>query len=205
MRSFKAKTDFLQNRWNLLAQTAALLVILVGGFWQPPPPSGPGGVQIGQPGHFFLTLTIGLMLIPAHRYCEARDTRPWAILSLTLIVLISMAFFSYTWLTWPGHWACDYGGGKVVIGSEADMKEDARLFREALRQNHDDTSCTRLIKGNSGDVSRVWNIEAIERRRWILEILHLLMLPVVAVGVICTIQAFYCAALKNRDRRGGLG
>src|SRR5438132_1506989 len=120
-----AMLEFMKKQWNLLTALCAWLATVIGGFWRQPPASTPETTtQLGSFGQFFLTLAVGLMAIPVHRYRQKRHTQAWAIAAIALVILTPVAYFLHD--SYFTAWTSSYAGSRVIVGSDSALTEHGK-------------------------------------------------------------------------------
>ena len=179
--------DFLKKQWNLLSEASAWILSTIGGFWRQPSATIPqDSTRLESFGQFFLTLAVGLLVIPANRYRRKKHTRGWVLVALGLIVLIPVVYFVQDW--YVTSWTCGYAGERVIVGSNSDLTEHGKKYVA----DHPNDTCDQIVWDHAGKVEDVWAREAIDSRRRVLAILYIAFLPLMAGGMISVIQASYC-------------
>jgi hypothetical protein len=180
-------SDFLQKQWNLIVGVAAWIGSILGGFWRAPPPSTPDASSDVAPfGQFFLTLAIGLIAIPAYRYRGMRHMWYWLAPGILLVLAAPVAFLSYDYVSTD--WTCQYAGGRVLVGPDSGLTDHGKAYF----QQNPTKRCEDVIWDHAGKVYVIWTKRSVERRRLVLNILYVASLPLLAAGMVCVIQAFYC-------------
>src|ERR1700722_18881274 len=179
---------FLRNQWSLLSGIGVWIgTILAGFFREPPPATAYAATNIGSFGQFFLTLAIGLMLIPIHRCRQKSAWIIWLVIALALLCLTPVAYFRYEHLSLA--WTCTYANSRIVVGGDDGLTEHGKKFQLKFP----DKTCADVIWDHDGVVEEIWTKESIEARLLRLSVLYVLALPLFAASMICVIQAFYCA------------
>lgn len=179
--------DFLKKQWNLLTALSAWIATVIGGFWREPLATTPHTTtQLGLFGQFFLTLSVGLIAIPAYRFRQRRHTQRWVMVAVTLVLLTPVAYFLYDWFA--ATWTCPYAGTRVIVGSDTALTAHAKEYKA----NNPDLTCDQIVWNHAGNVEEIWTKESIETRRLILGFLYVVLLPLFAGSMISVIQAFYC-------------
>jgi hypothetical protein len=179
--------DFLKKQWGLLAEISAWIITVIGGFWRETPTGSPESTTHTKSfGQFFLTLAVGLMVIPAFRFRQRQHTIWWTLPAALLLALAPVAYFTYE--HFATFWTCPYAGHRIVVGADSSLTEHGKAYKA----EHPDFTVEQVVWEHAGNVTEIWNSSAIDSRSLILSILYVLFLPLFAAAIICVTQAVYC-------------
>jgi hypothetical protein len=183
--------------WNKLAQGGAAVAFLVGA-WLRPPPTGEYEddkklwLRVGQ---LVATVVVGVVFVLARKRDTPDYTRHWLVAALFLLVPSIFTLIAYQ--HWQYSWTCSYPGkGKVLVGSEYNTHG-----REYVEE-HPDITVEELLLDHGGLPELVWTRDSIIRRQTVLLTVYLGCVPLMAGGILCLLQALYCAsAARKRERK----
>ena len=184
-----------RKSWLVLAQGALWVGGVLGGFLLPPPVGVAAGdekiwLRLGQ---FIVGVVLGLVFFAARRWNQPKHALKWCGVALLFLILASAAFFRYQQLTLA--WTGNYGGDKVVIGSEYTPQGFS------YRTKNPELSLDKLIDDFTGVTENIWTRESINRRRLLLAATYVSCLPLFTICLIAVVQAVHCGGARKPRRK----
>lgn len=182
----------LKKNWNVIAEVAAWLSAIIGGFLREPPTTYvESSGQIARFGQFFLTLALGLMLIPVFRFQKKGHFLRWFASAVVLVALASLIFFSYN--HYNTSWTCEYSQRRIIIGPDSALTDHGKEYKK----DNPELTNAEVVWNHSGKVDEIWTSDSIQQRHLRLSVIYVLCLPICAASVLCVVQAFYCGSRKR--------
>jgi hypothetical protein len=186
-----------QKSWVLLGQTTAWVVGVLAGFLLPPPIGTAEDSRVWvRFAQFVITIVIGLVLLAALRWKSPKHVLRWGAISVSFLMLGSVAFFAYQVLV--TRWTVIYAQQRVVVGDHY-----TKYGREYLDQ-HPTLAREDLMMHFSGKVERIWEPDALSQRRLFLAATYVVAMPLFTVSIMSILQAIHCAAGRTASRRASV-
>ena len=181
----------IAEKWNTIAAVGATVAATATAFLRPPPigDRASGVVAIGG---FLATVCSGLIYVAMARWCARVNTAVWVSAAAAGVILAIASFHAYEqqWDSYVG----TYQGEPQVVGDT--LTDGGAAF---VKQNGS-TDPTTLLFAANGDAEQVWTSDSIRHVRARMRLTYLAGFPLVATGLLSTIQAVHCA-LKKGSRR----
>ena len=140
---------------------------------------------------FFATAVCGLGYVAMTQYAARRHTAPWAICTAAAVAAGFFTIQSYD-ATYTAH-VGSYGSRLEITGDEL-TADGAAWVAKSGHTNQDD-----LLFDAAGKPETIWTAGGIARMRWRMRALYLLSVSVLALCVLVTVQAVYCATRPRRS------
>ena len=189
-----------EAHWRLLFSAAGWLTSIIFGFWTLPLPDSALGADAYLRFAKLMVGTVVAAFIPMTIVWKQRQhTRNWALADAALIIFAAAFILTYEytrtiWIVEPP--LC--GDQRFVIGSDADLLEDARAYRA----NHRECQSDCLVKNAMCNPAMVWRLDSIARHSLILHALYLGGIPVFACVILCSAQVLACIVPVRRKTSG---
>jgi hypothetical protein len=176
------------KQWRVLAAAASIgASTAAAAIYPPPADSTKGFVALAA---FFATAVCGLVYVAMTQYAARRHTIVWTICTAVAVGAGFFAIQSYD-ATYTAHVGA-YGSRLEITGDEL-TADGAAWVAKSGHTNQDD-----LLFDAAGRPETIWTATGIARMRWRMRALYLLCVSVLALCVLVTVQAVYCATRPRR-------
>jgi uncharacterized BrkB/YihY/UPF0761 family membrane protein len=183
-----------RKSWLLLIQATAWIGAVIASFVLPPPVGTADETKVWvRFAQFIITIFIGLLVLLTLRWTKKKHILSWAAVSASFLMLGTICFFIYQILA--TRWTTSYDKDHVLIGDTL-TKQAAEYLRENPTLTRSD-----LVMHYGGSVDKIWTIESINQRRFILAGVYVLTMPIFTICIIALLQAIQCATAERETRR----
>jgi hypothetical protein len=187
------RLDQIGKKWKAVSSVGAVVIATTTAFFRPPPVGESGGlIAIGG---FLATVCSGLIYVGMVRWAKPSDLSRWVAAAAIGTAAAVASFYLYE-AQWDSRVAT-YQGHPQVIG-DVFTTEGAEWVR---RSGHTEPSA--LLFDAAGQAEQIWTIESIQNVRSRMRLAYLAGFPLVAVGILATIQAVHCVLRKPDPKKRG--
>lgn len=187
------RLDQIGKKWKAVSSVGAVVIATTTAFFRPPPVGESGGlIAIGG---FLATVCSGLIYVAMVRWAKATDLPRW-IAAAAIGTAAAVASFSMYEAQWDSRVAT-YQGHPQVVG-DVFTPEGAEWVR---RSGHTEPSA--LLFDAGGQAEQIWTTESIQDVRSRMRLAYLAGFPLVAVGILATLQAVHCVLRKPQPKKKG--
>jgi len=188
------KLGSILSQWKKLLPIAAFIMGTIGSIGVDPPYSA-GTDQsnaLVNFARFIVAAIIVLMVIPTIKKVDRnRQTMLWGKVAACALIASIAVFFIYD--NKRVEWTITHKMGKdkqkvLVIGSRDELRDDAKEFVA----NNPDVTDWELLNNAAWSPYKIWNIESIRKRRFILSAMYVLFTPLFAVTMVAVAQVMNC-------------
>ena len=185
------RLDQIGKKWKAVSSVGAVVIATTTAFFRPPPVGESGGlIAIGG---FLATVCSGLIYVGMVRWAKATDLPRWIAAAAIGTVAAVASFYMYE-AQWDSRVAT-YQGQPQVVGDVLTI-EGAEWVS---RSGHTEPSA--LLFDAGGQAEQIWTVESIRNVRSRMRLAYLAGFPLVAVGILATLQAVHCALEKTKKPR----
>ena len=187
------RLDQIGKKWKAVSSVGAVVIATTTAFFRPPPVGESGGlIAIGG---FLATVCSGLIYVAMVRWAKAVDLPRWITAAAIGTAAAVASFYIYE-SQWDSRVAT-YQGQPQVIG-DVFTTEGAEWVR---RSGHTEPSA--LLFDAGGQAEQIWTVESIQNVRSRMRLAYLAGFPLVALGILATIQAVHCVLRKPDPKKRG--
>lgn len=178
----------LRRNWQVLTQCSIWILNLIGGLILQPPVSRYADLSTGMPrsfSQFVVAITAGLVFVAIRIWNTRKDLTKWVFIAILSLIISICGVLFYQLLI--DNWTCVFAGEQIVVGDEysANGKQNVDKFGN---------QCTNLLWKVGGDAEVLWTAAELRRRRFILQLLYVSILPVFTICIIGVLQAISCSS-----------
>jgi hypothetical protein len=185
--------------WKKLLPIAAFIMGTIGSIGVDPPYSAgsDNANNLINFARFIVAAVIVLMVLPTIKKVDRkRQAMLWGKVAVIALIASIAVFFIYD--NKRGEWTVTHKIGKdkqkvLVVGSRDDLRDDAKEFVA----NNPDVTDWELLNNAAWSPYKIWDIESIRRRRFILSAMYVLFTPLFAVTMVAVAQVMNCAIGKK--------
>ena len=179
------------NKWKAISSVGAVVIATTTAFFRPPPVGESTGLV--AVGGFLATVCAGLIYVAMVRWSAPKDANRWVVAAALGAVAAVASFYLYE-SQWDSHVAT-YQGELRVVGDVL-TPEGQEWVKQRGQVN-----ASQLLFDAGGEAEQIWTADSIASVRSRLRLIYLAGFPLVAVGILATLQAVHCALSKKRPTK----
>ena len=179
------------KKWKAISSVGAVVIATTTAFFRPPPVGESSGLV--AVGGFLATVCAGLIYVAMVRWSTPKDAPRWVVAGVVGAVAAVASFYVYE-SQWDAHVAT-YQGQRQIVGDVL-TPEGAEWVKQ---RGHADAS--QLLFDATGEAEQIWTAESIARVKSRMRVTYLAGFPLVALGILATLQAVHCALQKKPRKR----
>lgn len=181
----------LGKRWQAITSAAATVVATATALFRPPPVGDT--TALVALGGFLAAVSSGLVYVAMVRG-TSRKHLPWWVATAAVSAIGAIACVHLYEVHWDSY-VGTYQGEKQIVG-DTYTPEGAEWIKQ---RGYADPS--RLLFDAGGNASIIWTTESIARIKRNMRLTYTAGFPLIALGILSTIQAVHCALLRTKKRR----
>ena len=181
------------KKWKALSSVGAVVIATTTAFFRPPP-VGENSAFIAV-GGFLATVSAGLIYVAMIRWSAPTHALRWVIAAALGATAAVASFYIYE-SQWDERVAL-YQGQPQIIGDTL-TPEGAAWVKQRGAANP-----SQLLFDAAGEAEQIWTADSIARVKSRMRLTYLLGFPLVAVGILATLQAVHCALARKKPRKRG--
>ena len=179
------------KKWKAISSVGAVVIATTTAFFRPPP-VGESSAFIAV-GGFLATVCAGLIYVAMVRWSTAKHAAWWVVAGAVGAVAAVASFYVYE-SQWDAHVAT-YQGQAQIVG-EVLTPEGAAWVKQRGQAD-----ASQLLFDAAGEAEQIWTAESIARVKSRMRLTYLAGFPLVAVGILSTLQAMHCVLQKKPRKR----
>ena len=181
------------KKWKAISSVGAVVIATTTAFFRPPP-VGESSALIAV-GGFLATVSAGLIYVAMVRWSAPKDASRWVIAAAVGAVAAVASFYVYE-SQWDAHVAT-YQGQPRIVGDVLTPEGEAWVRQRG------GADASQLLFDAAGEAQQIWTTDSIARVKSRMRLVYLAGFPLVAVGILATLQAVHCALAKKKPRKRG--
>ncbi|MGH9238168.1 MAG: hypothetical protein ACRD3G_09030 [Vicinamibacterales bacterium] len=175
------------GRWEAITAVGAAVVATATGIFRAPPVGdAPGLLALGG---LLAAVVSGLVYVAMIKYAMRRHLLGWIVAAVVGLAGSLTAYHQYSVL-WDSYVA-EYQGEQKIVGDELTPDGVAYSKQEQI------SDPTQLLFAAGGVAEQIWTSASIARVRAIMRLTYYLSFPLVAISILATVQAVYCATRRE--------
>ena len=181
------------KKWKAISSVGAVVIATTTAFFRPPPVGESSGLI--AVGGFLATVSAGLIYVAMVRRSLPKDAMRWVIAAAVGTIAAVGSFYLYESM-WDAHVAT-YQGQAQIVGDVLTPEGEAWVRQRG------GADASQLLFDAAGQAEQIWTADSIARVKSRMRLVYLAGFPLVAIGILATLQAVHCALTRSKPRKRG--